>query len=156
MELFKIVFDATIRKTEAICRHDMNTAPRYELTQLEDEAIVLVKHYGHLTAEHMRKTRQEVTDYINALPEPIAVITDFEDAESGLADVIALITQDRAHGTPTVTVRRTSIFVGTNPLIRMYSQAMRKLPFGDYGFIVCKDMDKALAFARDYLRIRDA
>jgi len=124
------------------------------IRRLEDENIIIVTNNVKLTADVVEENRAMCRKFMQEMTGPVVIIIDFREVKTSFADVVQIIKGNQSGNRTAINQRAFSIFVGTDRLIGMIRDSMRKHHSGEVLVPYFADMDKAIEAARFHLEIR--
>ena len=124
------------------------------INRLGDENIIIVTNNVELTAEVVQENREQCKLLMDEMVGPPVIIIDFREVRTSFHDVIEIIKGNQAGNRQAINQRALSIFVGTDKLIGMLRDSMRKEHSGAVLVPYFDDMDKAIEAARHYIEAR--
>lgn len=96
--------------------------------QLDGEQIIITTYTGEVNANVIREGSMKVAELMASIPGKIYAVVDLSTIETSFAEVLKILA-DQAQGqdgTTTDPKLAAMALVGSNSMVRMYADAMRK------------------------------
>lgn len=117
------------------------------LHQLEDENILVAKLSGHVTVDDARYIFKRSAEIMGDSQETFFRITDTTDADSGFAEMMAIIkAASEGQAGSTTDTRIQTVFVGNNQWVQLMRTALHLKQFGGKEIPMFLDMHDALTY----------
>ena len=105
-----------------------NTMPFAGTRQLDGESIIVTTYTGEINAQIIREGSMKVAELMASIPGKVYAVVDLSTIETSFAEVLKILADQAKgqEGTTTDPKLAAMVIVGSNSMVRMYADAMRK------------------------------